>query len=113
MPLAKAFQLIALPQGLYYVFLAPPSFFCVITTFVSILAHLVKVSQAYGLNISLMHVENMTRAPFNAIPHVLVMGPYLCILVWHAIKSGVNLFKLALWGLTMVPHPFKPHAFLY
>ncbi len=44
MPLAKALQPIALPQGPHYVFLAPFFFFYVIVIFVSILTHPVKVS---------------------------------------------------------------------
>jgi hypothetical protein len=38
------------------------------------------------------------------------MGLYLRVLVWHAIKDGANLFRLTLWGVTMGPHPFRPHA---
>ncbi len=44
MPLAKALQPIALPQGPHYVFLAPLSFLYVIVIFVSILTHPIRVS---------------------------------------------------------------------
>ncbi len=44
MPLAKALQPIALPQGLHYVFFVPLSFLYVIVIFVSILTHPIRVS---------------------------------------------------------------------
>jgi hypothetical protein len=57
-----------------------------------------------------MHVKNMSQAPLNAIPRVLVVGPYLCTLVWHATKGDVTLFRLVPQGAAMIPHPSGPHA---
>jgi hypothetical protein len=63
MPLATALQPIVLPHGPHYVVLVPLSFLCVITTFVSILAHPIKASQTYELIVPSMHVESMSCSP--------------------------------------------------
>jgi hypothetical protein len=48
--------------------------------------------------------------PLDAMPHVLGMVPYLCILVWYAIKCCVKLFMLILQVPMMVFHLSMPHA---
>jgi hypothetical protein len=40
----------------------------------------------------------------------MVVVSFLHILVWHAIKGDVKLFKLVPWVAMMVPHLSKPHA---
>ncbi len=57
--------------------------------------HLVRVYRAYRPTILLMHVESMSQCPHSAIPFISVVGLYLRILVWHTIRGGANLFKLA------------------
>jgi hypothetical protein len=59
MPLVEALQPIAHSWGLHFVILAPPCFPCVISTFISIMLHLVRVFQVCELTIPSLHVQNM------------------------------------------------------
>jgi hypothetical protein len=45
--------------------------------------------------------------PFGVIPHVLIVMPYLCVLIWRAIRGDVRFLMLVPQVLMMVPHPSK------
>jgi hypothetical protein len=91
-----------LPQGSFSIILAFPFFPSVIMISTLIPTRPVKVYWAYRPTIPSMHVESMNQPPHSVIPFILVVGLYLCILVWHTIKGGANLFRLT------PPDPMPP-----
>jgi hypothetical protein len=101
----------AFPQIPHYVILALLFFPCVITTFALIPTCLIKVFRAYGLTVLLVHVKSMKTKPPPPLQHntcVMIVGLYLHVLIWHAIRGNVSLFKLTIWGWWWYPIPLSP-----